>query len=355
MVGLGILFLSILLTGDPTVVVVPAAPTAQQIQAIQAAATQPAATQPTTQPIAQQVVVVDSSGSTLNPLMKTRLAQWAEGKQRVSLHDVMEPEFWIASIQDLIVAVIAFIPRLVVAFFFLVAFWLTYRGIRRVVLGSMGKAHVDQSIRDMLGHIIKWAIMGFGLVIACNQIGVQITALLTGVSIIGLAIGFAAQETLANFIAGIVIFWDKPFRVGEWITVDGLFARVSRVTFRSTRLLNLEGETLIFPNTYMLSNRVLNHSSHPETRVSVPITLASSVSIHDTRQTLLGLIKGDERVRQEPAPEMVVEECTPATTTILLRFWVQDEALLRKLRHEYLEKAKLALDAVAEKPPTPAT
>jgi len=268
----------------------------------------------------------------------------------------MEPEFWIASIQDLIIAVIAFIPRLIVAFFFLVAFWLTYRGIRRVVLGSMGKAHVDQSIRDMLGHIIKWAVMGFGLVIACNQIGVQITALLTGVSIIGLAIGFAAQETLANFIAGIVIFWDKPFRVGEWITVDGIFARVSRVTFRSTRMLNLEGETLIFPNTYMLSNRVLNHSSHPETRVNVPITLASSVSIHDTRQNAAG---ADQRRRSHPPRAgagdgrrrvHAVGHDDPAA------LWVQDEALLHQVAARISREGKLALDAVvAEKPPAPAT
>src|SRR5438094_315832 len=82
------------------------------------------------------------------------------------------------------------------------------------------RAAVDESIRDMLGHLIKWSIMGFGLVVACNQIGIQIAALLTAAGVIGLAVGFAAQETLANFIAGIVIFWDKPFRVGDWLEIE---------------------------------------------------------------------------------------------------------------------------------------
>ena len=81
----------------------------------------------------------------------------------------------------------------------------------------------------MLGHLIKWSIMGFGLVVACNQIGVQIAALLTAAGVIGLAVGFAAQETLANFIAGIVIFWDKPFAVGDWLTIQQTFAQVQRV------------------------------------------------------------------------------------------------------------------------------
>src|SRR5205085_352755 len=159
----------------------------------------------------------------------------------------------------------------------------------------MKKANVDSSIRDMLGHLLKWSIMGFGIVIACNQIGIQIAALLTGVSIIGLAIGFAAQETLANFIAGVVIFWDKPFRVGDWIEVEGVFGQVQRVTFRSTRLLDLNGIAVVFPNTAMLSHRVSNHTTHPLTRVNVPIGIAYKESITDARKVLLGLTGGDSR------------------------------------------------------------
>src|SRR4029079_2651088 len=175
------------------------------------------------------------------------------------------------TIRDLIIALVGFIPRLFVAALFILFFWVIYRAVRRILIGSMKRAHVDPSIRDMLGHLIKWTIMGFGLVIAFNQIGIQIAALLTGVSIIGLAIGFAAQETLANFIAGVVIFWDKPFRVGDWIEIDGVFGQVQRVTFRSTRILDLDGDAVILPNTFMLSNKLENHSTHPLTRVSVSI------------------------------------------------------------------------------------
>src|SRR5688572_9684186 len=186
------------------------------------------------------------------------MGQLFEGKKKVTLGDVRDPAFWVDTVKELIVAVIGFVPRVIVALLFLVFFWLVYRAVRKVVVGSMSKAAVDPSIRDMLGWLIKWAIMGFGIVIACNQIGIQIAALLTGVSIIGLAVGFAAQETLANFIAGIVIFWDKPFRIGDWIQIDGTLGQVKRVTFRSTRLTDLDGDAVVFPNTYMLQNKVVN-------------------------------------------------------------------------------------------------
>jgi small conductance mechanosensitive channel len=371
MIGIGIVILSLMLGADPNAgsALAQAPPPSigvahtvsgvtllQQVNdagnANNAQTATPPTTQPTTAPTTAPVVIMTTPapgdmGYTGNPLLDTNLAKLAEGKEKVTLRQVLAIGFWTGTIQNLVVALLSFIPRVAVAILFLLVFWLVYRGIRRLVIGSMGKAHVDQSIRDMLSHIIKWSVMGFGLVIACNQIGVQITALLTGVSIIGLAIGFAAQETLANFIAGIVIFWDKPFRVGEWITVDGLFARVSRVTFRSTRLLSLEGETLIFPNTYMLSNRVANHSSHPITRVNVSITVAATISISEARNRLLKLAQGDNRLSHDPAPEVVLDQCTPSEMVLVLRFWVTDEAMQSVLRHEYMEKAKDALDALA--------
>jgi len=273
--------------------------------------------------------------------------------QQLTLKDILRPAFWFETIRDLVVAIIGFIPRVVVAVLFLFVFWIVYRAVRRVVLGSMTRAHVDQSIRDMLGALLKWAIMGFGVVIACNQVGIQITALLAGVSIIGLAVGFAAQETLANFIAGVVIFWDKPFKVGDWITVDNIFSQVLRVTFRSTRLLTLDGETVVFPNTYMLANKVLNHSAHPINRINVAIGIAYKASIDHARAALLALTTHDTRLCNDPPPQVVVTECADSSVDLVLRFWIRDESLEKSIQYEYLEKAKKALDAAGIDIPFP--
>jgi small conductance mechanosensitive channel len=271
----------------------------------------------------------------------------------VTLKDMLDPTFWQQSVNTLVLSTLAFIPRLLAALILFGIFWLIYRMVRRIILGSMARAHVDSSIRDMLGSLIKWSIMGFGLVIACNQIGVEIAALLTGVSIIGLAIGFAAQETLANFIAGVVIFWDKPFKVGDWIIIDAMFGRVLRVSFRSTRMLNLCGETIVLPNTYMLANRVANHSTHPVIRVEIPIGIAYKESIDKARTALLATVDGDERVCKEPAPDVVVSQCADSSVNLLLRLWTRDEAVEKDVFFDYLEKAKKALDGANIQIPFP--
>ena len=298
------------------------------------AAKAPAPTDP------QQAGVLDAFGH-------TRLFQLAEGKQTTSLHEMLQPGFWVDTIKELVVAAVSFIPRLGVSVLFLFVFWLIYRALRRVMLGAMAKAHVDDSIRDLMVTCLKWTVMGFGGVIACNQIGIPIVAMLTGVSILGLAVGFAAQETLANFIAGVVIFWDKPFRVGDWLTVEGTFARVQRITFRSTRLLDEDGEIVIFPNTNMLAKRVANHSAHPLSRVSVTVPLGAC-PLAPARRAMLATVAGDGRVKSMPRPEVVLGEVTKDVTPVVLRFWIDDVSLEQSIAAEYREKIKLAVDETAQ-------
>jgi small conductance mechanosensitive channel len=304
-----------------------------------------------------RIVALDKNGTTLDtsaavsPLKKNILNVFNGGV--ITLKDMLDFQFWQSSVNSMVLGALAFIPKLLAALILFGIFWLIYRLIRRIVIGSMAKAHVDSSIRDMLGALLRWSIMGFALVIACDQIGVQIAALLTGVSIIGLAIGFAAQETLANFIAGVVIFWDKPFKVGDWIIIDGMFGKVLRVSFRSTRMLNLNGETIVMPNTYMLSNRVANHSTHPVIRVDIPIGIAYKESIDKARGALLETVDGDERICKDPPPSVVVSQCADSSVNLMLWLWIRDESVERSVFYEYLEKAKKALDAAHIEIPFP--
>ena len=273
------------------------------------------------------------------------IGQLFKGKKKLTPEELGHVEFWVSLVKEPLLAAVSFIPRLFVAGVFLLLFWGINRGLRRLVHASFGKSNVDPSIRDMLGHLIKWGVMGFGLVIAFNQIGIQITALLTGVSIVGLAIGLAAQETLANFIAGIVIFWDKPFRVGDSVALDEVAGTVQRVTFRSTRMLTADGEMVVFPNTFVLAHKLINHSAHPVGRISIPVTISPTDSIDRAREVLLGLPSGDARLCNDPAPAVIVSDCADGRVKLVLRFWVADKSCGGVVLAEYLENAKKALDA----------
>jgi len=327
----------------------PQSPTSQPVQAAHVEKQRAAIALPTV-PVAPASAAPAGQETIGQIFGQTRMGQLVEGKKRVTLEDVRDPLFWIDTLKDLALAILAFIPRLIVAGLFLVFFWLIYRALRRLIVGTLTSAGVDASIRDMLSHLLKWSIMGFGAVIACNQIGVQIAALLTGVSIIGLAVGFAAKETIENFIAGIVIFWDKPFKIGDQVEIEGTSGQVQRVTFRSTRILDGAGKVVIFPNTQMLAKKLSNNSSHPLTAVKVVLGIAYQESIDAARAVLMKIIEGDARICTDPKPSVAVTECTPTSVQLALSFWVADESLEAALKLEYLEKAKKALDAAAIEP-----
>ncbi|MFT3785633.1 MAG: mechanosensitive ion channel family protein [Tepidisphaeraceae bacterium] len=266
------------------------------------------------------------------------------GKQ-IDPWELAKISFWQKAVYDVIGWVLQKVPQVIVAFLLFTVSYIVFRVIRRIIKSSSKAAGIDDSIRDMTIRMVKIIVLGFGLVIAGNQIGIEITALLTGVSIIGLAVGFAAQESISNFIAGVMIFVDKPFRPGDWINVDGHTAQVKRVTFRSTRLVDIEGDTVIFPNTAMLNRKLVNKSTNPITRIAVTIPVTPDVSIDAARETLLQVLNADPRVEKAPGPEVVIKGVGLNEMFLLIHFWIKEERYEDAMTFDYLERAKKALDA----------
>jgi small conductance mechanosensitive channel len=141
--------------------------------------------------------------------------------------------------------------------------------------------------------------------------------------------------------------------VGDWLTIDTTFCQVKRVTFRSSRLLTKDGEYVVFPNTHMLSDKIVNHSHHSVNRVNIEVSISYRSSIADARRTLLELCNGDKRIAANPEPEVVVYELAASSVNLKLRFWIEDESLEQAIHHEYLEAAKNALDAAGVELPFP--
>ncbi|HRK29920.1 MAG TPA: mechanosensitive ion channel family protein [Tepidisphaeraceae bacterium] len=304
-------------------------------------ATEPAANEATTSAATQPVGAAD-----IIELSQKRFSA-------MKMDDIWNVNFWTGYVQDAIVWLIGFIPRLLVAAFLLLFFWAVYRGVRKVILGGMKAAGVDDSIRDMLGMLLKWFILGFALIIAGNQVGIQIAALLTGVSIIGLALGFAAQESISNFIAGIMIFWDKPFKIGDWIEIDDHLGQVVRVTFRSTRLQDLDGDIVVFPNTAMLNNKLINKTTNLVTRCNVDVGIAYKESIEHAREVMLKLVNSDPRIEKRPEAEVVVRSLGASSVDLTLHFWIKEERYEDAMQYEYMERVKKALDEAGIQIPFP--
>ncbi|MDH3402238.1 MAG: mechanosensitive ion channel [Acidobacteriota bacterium] len=257
-------------------------------------------------------------------------------------------------VSQLMTQLIAFVPRLVAALVLLVFFWVLARVLGRVLRRLMRGAGMEEALVGLLvDKLFYYGLMVFGVVMAAAQLGVDVGAALAGLGVAGIAVGFAAQDSVANVISGIIIFWDKPFVVGDWIKVEDQFGTVSKITLRSTRIRTPLNTFVVIPNKSIIDAVLENLSAHGELRVDLALGIAYKEDTRAARRVLLAAVRGIDTVKSEPAPDVVVEELGDSSVNLQLRVWIDDAKDRQATYFAVMEAAKLALDEAGIQIPFP--
>ena len=238
---------------------------------------------------------------------------------------------------------------LLVVLVFLGIYWLIARGLKTI----FKRSRLEEDATNLLLVVLRYVVLGFGIILALGQLGFDITGLLAGLGVAGLALGFAAKDTLANFIAGMTILWDRPFRVGDRVEIDGEFGQVKRITLRSTRIHTAQNIVVIIPNQNVANNKIINHTMQATTRVDIPFGIAYKEDIDAARALVLSLTEGDERLRTRPGPDVVVTAMAESSVDLRLRFWLKNPHEEVPIEYEYTERIKKSLDAAGIEIPYP--
>jgi small conductance mechanosensitive channel len=257
-------------------------------------------------------------------------------------------------LEQLATTAVTFVPRLAVALIIMLAFWLLYRVVKRPLGAALRHSGLHEKLVSMLvDSIFRYSILAFGLVMALSQLGVNVGAAIAGLGVAGIAVGLAAQDSLANTIAGFTIFWDRPFIVGDYVTVAGEYGRVQDITLRSTRIRSPRNSYVVIPNKRIIDEVLVNDSKHGDLRVDVPIGIAYKEDTLAARAALLAAITGLDHVLADPAPDVVVEACADSSVNLVMRAWVHDAAMRQRTQFSITEAGKRALDAAGIQIPFP--
>ena len=236
------------------------------------------------------------------------------------------------------------LPQLLSALFVVAVFYTLYRILFRGADKVMERhPRVGPGMRTLLTRTFRVVGLAFVGVLGLSQMGVNVSALLAGLGIAGLAVGFAAKDSLENFIAGVSILLDRPFRVGQWVRVGDMYGRVTELTLRSTRLRTLNREEVVIPNVQMISEPLVNQSAMGALRVDVPFGVAYKEDLDRTRETVLALTEGDDRLRAEPTPRVVVTALGDSSVDMELHVHVEDAGDAVPVRFHYTEAVRKAL------------
>jgi len=202
---------------------------------------------------------------------------------------------------------------------------------------------IEPGLQSLLLKTFRVASFFFIGTVVLDQLGVNVAVLVGGLGIAGIVAGFAARDSLENFIAGVTVLVDKPFQVGDYIEINDQYGQVDEITLRSTRLRTVRNRIMVLPNTYMITHQLMNHTKRNVLRIDIPFGIAYKEYPEEAREALLPLFEGDDRVLSEPSPTVVVTEMADSSVNLALRFYTRDPSQEVPLRWEYTEKVRETL------------
>ncbi len=219
--------------------------------------------------------------------------------------------------------IMEYAPTLLLAVLALIIGLWVIKMITKGVSKMMKKQDIDESLRPFLVSLLS-AILKIMLVISVVQmVGVEMTSFVAILAAAGFAIGMALSGTLQNFAGGVMILIFKPFKVGDVIDAQGHVGGVKEIQIFNTILKTPDNKTIIIPNGPLSTGSMVNYSTEETRRVDFTFGIGYDDDIDKAKETLMTLIKADERIFTDPAPFIAVSELADSSVNFAVRVWAK--------------------------------
>ncbi|MFV2073138.1 MAG: mechanosensitive ion channel family protein [Thermoanaerobaculales bacterium] len=190
---------------------------------------------------------------------------------------------------------------------------------------------IEPKTLPLFDMILKAVVVGGFLYIVCIAWDIPLTSWLTSAGIVGIAVGFAAKDTLANLFSGIFIIADAPYKIGDFVVLDNnIRGEVLEIGIRSTRLLTRDDVQVTVPNAVIGNAQIVNQTGgpHDKMRVRVKVSVAYGSDVDQVREVLLGCVEGVSNLCSDPVPRVRFREFGNSGLLFELLAWI-DEPVFR--------------------------
>lgn len=191
-----------------------------------------------------------------------------------------------------------------------IGLWILVKGVTRLLKSRViSQAITNRNLQDTVAFLTQYALSFIGLLIIFQGWGIDVSSLAILASALGVGIGFGLQNITNNFISGLIITFERPIQIGDFVKVGDTVGVVERIGLRSTEISTLDQVSLIVPNSRFLESEVLNWShGNPVSRIRVPIGVAYGSNIPLLRKIILEVVKSHHDVLHHPGPQLWFQE-----------------------------------------------
>lgn len=208
---------------------------------------------------------------------------------------------------------------------------------------ALSRLGFDAGTRYAIVTILGYIIFGVGLFVALDKLGLQWSQLKWVVTGLSVGIGLGLQKIIANFVSGLIILFERPVRLGDYVTIGEQSGNVTRIQIRATTLVDLDNREIIIPNEALISERVTNWTlSNSITRLITHVGVAYGTDTDQIKAIMIEVAKANPLVLDTPSPQVIFSGFGDSSLDFQLRAYLksfEDREPTRHALHSEINKA----------------
>ena len=218
-------------------------------------------------------------------------------------------------------------------------------------VASKTETLIDDIIFDLLSRFVGIGIIALAVILSLDMLGINVMPFVAGAGVAGIAIGFAAKDTLSNLIAGVLLIIDRPFEIGDRIEVwsapsgSATWGDVVDIGIRATRIKTTDNIVIIIPNNEIMKRDIVNYTIQSEQiRVRVDIGVAYDADIEKAKKVIIQVAESADWILKNPPPKVVVRNFGESSVDLQLRVWIENARKRMDTISYVIDHVKAAFD-----------
>ena len=190
---------------------------------------------------------------------------------------------------------------------------------------SSKKLKISQLMQEFIVSMFGRVVMVLGFLVALSQIGLNLTPILTGFGIASIIIGFALQDALANFVAGMMLLIYRPFDVGDYVAAGGVEGKVSHLSLVNTTIKTFDNQIIMVPNSKIWSGVIKNMTYERVRRVDMVFSVSYCDDVEQVEQLLAEIVADHPATLRSPAPLIKLQTLNTSSVDFIVRPWTKTD------------------------------
>ncbi len=219
--------------------------------------------------------------------------------------------------------IIEYLPNLVIGIIIYLLFARIAKFLRNFIKNLCLRAHLDVTLSHALGTLASVFTVVLGILTAATVLvpGFKLANVVTGLGITSVVIGFAFKDILQNFLAGLLLLWQKPFGIGDLIKTGEFEGVVEEITIRSTHLRTDTGELIVVPNGNIFTNPIIVRTDSKNKRSLITVSGLPNKSVEENRKMIQEIVKSVSGILKSPEPQVVLADIGGGNQIFRVYFW----------------------------------